>query len=235
MPRDSRRDNGSKLRFLRPLLAPLRITGNTKALPDDGLIVFVNHSSLIDPFFVYLALRKEFGRKIAFMAAAGLWKIPILGLCFKLLEFIPVYRKSNDPSSALAPAIKAVRAGRVVAVYFEGGIHYPSWWGSTDRLPTVFKTGPARIWFETKAPILPLVQLGARRVMSGNWWKQFAGVFTAWWRRFFYNRELGKPQVRVHFGDLIDAENATGDPRKDTDYLKNVYLQVFKEAQEFAA
>lgn len=228
-----RKDRGSKLRFLRHLLGSLKITGSTKNLPEDkGVLVIVNHSSLIDPLFVYFALRKVFGRKVAFMAAAGLWKIPILGWFLKWRKFIPVYRKSDNPAAALIPAERALRAGKVIAMYAEGGI--PDWVGSHDQLPSRFRFGAARLWASTGVYVLPLAQLRARRVMSGKWWKQALGLLTAWWRRVFYSRKRNKLQIHVHFGDLI-LQKATGDVRGDTEFLRNAVVRAYLEGTRLAA
>jgi 1-acyl-sn-glycerol-3-phosphate acyltransferase len=226
-----RKDRGSKLRFVRPLLGPLQVTGNIENLPEGGVLVIVNHSSLIDPFIVYLVLRKVFGRKVAFMATAGLWKYPILGFLLKWRKFIPVYRKSANPESALAYAEKALRAGRVVAMYPEGGI--PIKMGSEDQLPSKFKTGAARLWARTMVPVLPIAQLGARRVMSGGKWKQIAGVLTAWWRRYLHSPKH-KPSLHVHIGKLIN-QKATGNVDEDSLFLRDAVVHAFEEAKRLAS
>ncbi len=226
-----RKDRGSKLRFVRPLLGSLQVTGNIDNLPKGGVLVIINHTSLIDPFIVYLVLRKIFGRNVSFMATDGLWKYPILGSLLKWHKFIPVNRKSNNPASALAHAEKALRAGQVVAIYPEGGIPIEPWMGTEDQLPSKFKTGAARLWAETKVPVLPIAQLGARHVMSGGKWKQVASLLSAWLRRFTPNHKI---RLHVHVGELIE-QNATGNVDEDTNFLRNAVLRAFEEAKSRAS
>ncbi len=221
-----RRDRGSKLRFLLPLLGPLKISGNTKNLPKGGVLVIVNHSSRIDTLIFYIVLRKEFGRKVVFMAKAELWKIPILGFFLTRRGFIPVYRESDNPAACLIPAEGALDSGLIVVIYPEGGNF--SWMEPKDQPPSKFKTGAARLWARTGVPVLPLAQLGARRVMYGKW--QALKLLTAWWRRFFYFRKRGKIQLRVHFGNLI-TQSATGNVRGDTKFLLDAVVLAFEEAR----
>jgi 1-acyl-sn-glycerol-3-phosphate acyltransferase len=217
------RKRGSILRFLRPLMGSLKVTGNTKNLPSKGVLVIINHTSVVDPVLVYIVLRRLFGRKVSFMATAGLWKIPIFSTILRRGNHIPVYRRTPNAAGALQPAGETLLAGGIVAMYPEGGI--PLWKGSEDRLPSRIKTGAARLWQDTKVPIIPIAQLGARRVVSGGKLKRLVGAVTAWFRR---------PRLHVHVGEPIYQE-PTGDLSADTVFLKDAIDRVWEDAKRLAS
>lgn len=222
------RKRGSKLDFILPLMGSLTVTIDPKAQElldsSSGVLVIINHTSEADTVPSYLQLRKLFGREVSFMAKAGLWKIPILSTFLTWKGFIPVHRGTSHAADSLVPAEDALRDGCIVVMYPEGGIEH--WTSSEDRLPAPFRTGAARLMIATGVPVLVMILLGARKVMSGSKLKKWLGLMTAWLRR---------PQMHIYIGAPI-MEVPSKDPREVTEFLHKVMCQQWEKAyQQFSA
>ncbi|WP_042399383.1 lysophospholipid acyltransferase family protein [Streptacidiphilus carbonis] len=185
-----------------PLLGHLQVTGDVPDGPGPGSIVAANHSSLIDPGVVLAALARRGVHDPVVLAAAGLWRIPLLGGRLRAEGHIPVHRGDRRASDALDLAAEALAEGRVVVVYPEGRL--PRRLDSGDRDPEPFRTGLARLALATGAPVVPLGQTGARRITSGSRAKQLAGLATS---------PLRRPDLHVHLGAPI---HLTGTPAEAT-------------------
>ncbi|MGW7587060.1 lysophospholipid acyltransferase family protein [Kitasatospora sp. NPDC054768] len=186
-----------------PVLGQLSVTSETAGPVTPGSIVAANHSSLADPGVVLAALRR-LGTEPVVMAAAGLWRVPVLGRALRAGGHIPVHRGTARAAGALDAAAAALAAGRVVLIYGEGGL--PRRRDSRDAEPGVFRTGLARLAAATGAPVVPLGQCGARRLSSGGTAKQLAGFATAPLRRPALHVHLGTP---LHLpGDIPEATAA---------------------------
>ncbi|AWZ04028.1 lysophospholipid acyltransferase family protein [Streptomyces sp. ICC4] len=153
-----------------------------------GTVLVANHTSLADPVVVVAALRR-LGVEPVVMAAAGLWRVPVLGGALAREGHIPVRRGTSRAAEALDAAAGALAAGRCVLIYGEGAI--PVRRDSGEAAPLPFRSGLARLARTTGAPVRPVGQAGARRISSGTTAKQIAGVLTAPARR---------PRVHVHVG-----------------------------------
>ncbi|HEY7226135.1 MAG TPA: lysophospholipid acyltransferase family protein [Micromonosporaceae bacterium] len=130
-------------------------------IPREGPVIIVaNHLSHADPLalahFVYDA-----GRWPVFLAKSGLFRIPVLGPLLRAVEQTPVERGTVDAVKALDAARLAVKAGKCVLIYPEG---------TTTREPQLWpmrgKTGAARLWLETGAPVVPVVMWGPQRLFD---------------------------------------------------------------------
>lgn len=175
-----------------PVLGHLEVTSDgTTGLPP-GSIIAANHTSLIDPGVVMAALAGRDVRRPVVLAAAGLWRIPVLAGRLRAEGHIPVHRGSRRAAEALEHAAEAIADGRIVVIYPEGRL--PRRFDSGDRDPEGFRSGLARLALATGAPIVPLGQAGARRITSGGRLKQLAGLFTS---------PLRRPRLHVHFGAPI--------------------------------
>jgi 1-acyl-sn-glycerol-3-phosphate acyltransferase len=186
----------------------------------EGLIFTINHSSYLDPPTVKFA-SMFLGLNPKFMAKASLWKHPLLWWIFRYGNYIPVQRDSPHARDALMHAYDHLNSGGSIAIYFEGGI--PDWDGTEDRKPKYWKTGPARLQNQTDAVIIPVIQLGSRKVISGGIRKSFFLAITAWCRR---------PRRYVHFGPPIypTHHNLTKDNvKRDTKRLKEKYEALWDE------
>jgi 1-acyl-sn-glycerol-3-phosphate acyltransferase len=111
-------------------------------VPSDGPVIFVlNHpSGLIDPAFL-LCLAP---RRVAFLAKAPLFRMPVIAMVCRAFEAIPVHRRQDvgaDPvaNRATFETARAVLAsGGAIALFPEGASH------SEPKLRPL-KTGAARI------------------------------------------------------------------------------------------
>jgi 1-acyl-sn-glycerol-3-phosphate acyltransferase len=130
-------------------------------LPTTGpVIVVANHLSHYDPFtlahFVYDA-----GRWPVFLAKASLFRLPVLGKWLSLVEQTPVSRGTIDAAKALDAAVVALRAGKCVLIYPEG-----STTKEPDLWPMRGKTGAARLWLATGAPVVPVAMWGPQKIFD---------------------------------------------------------------------
>ncbi|GLF99206.1 lysophospholipid acyltransferase family protein [Streptomyces yaizuensis] len=171
-----------------PVLGRLTVTSEQRTAPGPGTLIVANHTSLADPGVVLAALRR-LGIEPVVLAAAGLWRVPVLRGLLDHGGHIPVHRRTEHAANALDAASAALEEGRCVLVYGEGRI--PDRRDAAEAAPEAFRTGPARLAAVTGARIVPLGQAGARRISSGGKVKQLAGFLSAPVRR---------PRVHVHLG-----------------------------------
>lgn len=172
-----------------PAVGRLSVTADPDSALAPGSIIAANHTSLADPAIVIAALRRLGAAEPVIMAAAGLWRIPLLGRALVREGHIPVFRGDRRAAAALDAAAGALEQGRLLLIYAEGGL--PRRRDSAEAAPEAFRTGLARLAERTGAPVVPVGQAGARRVTSGGAVKQLAGLATAPVRR---------PALHVHVG-----------------------------------
>ncbi|MEU0522856.1 lysophospholipid acyltransferase family protein [Streptomyces niveus] len=179
-----------------PFFGRLTVTLDGAAELAPGSIVAANHTSLSDPAIVLAALHR-LGVEPVVMAAAGLWRVPLLGRALAHDGHIPVRRADPRAAACLEDAAAALARGRLVVIYGEGGI--PDFESDTETPPHPFRSGLARLAAATGAPVVPLGQTGARRIMSGSGPGQFTSLASA---------PLRRPELRVHIGAPV---RLTGD------------------------
>ncbi|MCH0539192.1 1-acyl-sn-glycerol-3-phosphate acyltransferase [Streptomyces sp. MUM 203J] len=179
-----------------PAVGRLSVTTDTDAPLAPGSIIAANHTSLADPAVVLAALHR-LGVRPVVMAAAGLWRVPLLGRMLSRGDHIPVHRGAARAADALDTAADALARGRLVLIYGEGRL--PRRRDAAEAAPEAFRSGLARLAHDTGAPIVPLGQAGARRITSGSRAKQLAGLATA---------PLRRPALHVHVGS---PRQLTGD------------------------
>jgi 1-acyl-sn-glycerol-3-phosphate acyltransferase len=123
-----------------------------------GVIIVVNHISHADPLAVAHYIY-DAGRWPSFLAKSSLFEAPLLGYLLKAVHQIPVRRGTTDAVKALEAARAGVRTGEAVVIYPEG---------TTTREPDLWpmrgKTGAARLWLDTGAPMIPIVMWGPERI-----------------------------------------------------------------------
>jgi 1-acyl-sn-glycerol-3-phosphate acyltransferase len=128
--------------------------------PTGGTIIAANHLSHADPIvvahYVYDA-----GRWPQFLAKSSLFSIPVFGSLLHKWRQIPVQRGTVDAVKALDAGVSAVKAGAAVIIYPEG---------TTTKEPELWpmrgKTGIARLWLATGAPVIPVVMWGPQRLFD---------------------------------------------------------------------
>ncbi len=124
----------------------------------EGIVVAPNHISWFDPLVMAHFLHDN-GRPPRFMGKQSVFDIPIAGRLISGAGQIPVTR-DEDPARALAAAEAAIRAGEAVVMYPEGTItRDPGIWPMSGR------TGALRLALDTGAPLIPVAQWGAHKVM----------------------------------------------------------------------
>ena len=120
-------------------------------IPADGPVIIVaNHISHADPFvlarYVYDA-----GRWPQYLAKSSLFRMPVVGPILGWVRQIPVERGTVDARKALDSAVAAIEEGDCVLIYPEG---------TTSKEPELWpmrgKTGAARLWLLTRAPVVPV-------------------------------------------------------------------------------
>jgi 1-acyl-sn-glycerol-3-phosphate acyltransferase len=127
---------------------------------EGGVIIAPNHLSEFDPLvvahYVYDA-----GRWPQFLAKSSLFKGRVLGPLLRAVRQIPVYRGTADAVKSVEAAVAAVRAGDAVIIYPEGTTPKRG-----DFWPQRGKTGIARLYLQTGAPVVPLVTWGPQEVFD---------------------------------------------------------------------
>ncbi|GHH51976.1 lysophospholipid acyltransferase family protein [Streptomyces candidus] len=126
---------------------------------EGGFITAVNHNSYADPLS-YAHWQYNTGRVPRFLAKAGLFKTPFVGMMLRGTGQIPVYRETTDAMNAFRAAIAAIENGECVAFYPEGTLTR-----DPDMWPMAGKTGAARVALQTRAPVIPVAQWGANLAM----------------------------------------------------------------------
>ena len=125
-----------------------------------GFVVVANHLSHSDPIPISDFIDTA-GRRPRFLGKAELFDVPVLGQLLYSAGQIPVQRESAYAGAALAAAVDEVRQGHCVVIYPEGTLtRDPALW------PMVGKTGAARVWWETRCPVIPIAQWGAQELLA---------------------------------------------------------------------
>ncbi|HEY8471289.1 MAG TPA: lysophospholipid acyltransferase family protein [Natronosporangium sp.] len=141
------------------LLLTRRTWRGAEHLPaSGGVIIAAVHNSHADPLvvahFVYDA-----GRWPQFLAKHSVFEVPVLGWLLRRWRQIPVRRGTVDAAKALDAAVDAVKAGDAVIIYPEGTTTK-----DPDLWPMKARTGVARLWLQTGAPVIPVVHWGAQQI-----------------------------------------------------------------------
>ena len=151
----------------RAILRPaLRITsrrewsGESHIPAQGGCVVVSNHISHSDPLTIADFVDAA-GRRPRFLGKAELFDIPVLGDLLGAAGQIPVQRESEHAGSALAAAVAAVRRGECVVIYPEGTLTR-----DPDLWPMLGKTGAARVWWQTRCPVVPVAQWGPQELLA---------------------------------------------------------------------
>ena len=121
-------------------------------LPAEGpALVVANHLSGLDPMMMLAACH----RPVHFIIASEQYYRFGLNWLFRLGGCIPVERSGRD-DRAFRAALQALREGKVVGLFPEGGIHPPG------KGPKRLKRGVARLAKLSGAPVFPMRVTGVR-------------------------------------------------------------------------
>jgi 1-acyl-sn-glycerol-3-phosphate acyltransferase len=147
---------------IKPLMILLtrRTWRGMQNMPSGPTIVVANHISHADPLvlahYVY-----DTGRWPRFLAKESIFRVPVIGPIVRSAKQIPVVRGSVDAVRALDDAVNNVKAGGCVIVYPEGTTSK-----EPDLWPMRGKTGAARLWLATGAPVVPIVMWGPQQLFD---------------------------------------------------------------------
>lgn len=126
------------------LMYGLRRPSNENVPKEGGIIVCANHSSLLDPVFTAVALK----RKLTFMAKKELFSFKPFGWLISSLGAFPVDRGKNDVG-AVKTSIKLLKGGHAMLLFPQGT--------RCKRADNVeAKHGAVRLAIMTGVPILPV-------------------------------------------------------------------------------
>jgi len=123
-------------------------------IQDDGAYVLVpNHTSPFDIAAVLVARPDA-----QFVAAAGLFRIPLLGSAMRAIGTVPIKRNDHDSARERVAELSQHADDRELVVFAEGGIA-----PGPDLLP--FKTGAFVIAIGSGVPVVPIAISGASSVL----------------------------------------------------------------------
>lgn len=149
-------------RIIRPFLLAMtrRTWTGAENLPEGAFIATANHMTNIDPLITAHYLYDN-ERAPRIMAKSSLFTVPVLGAMLRATDQIPVYRGTSQAGEALKAAEAALAKGESVLVFPEGTLTR-----DPDLWPMVAKTGTARLALTSRAPVIPIAQWGATRLMG---------------------------------------------------------------------
>ena len=156
-------------------------------VPPGTVLFLANHTSFVDAVPIVHALP----RRVAILAKKSLFELPIVGWAFKLAGFVPVDR--SDRESAIASvevAAQHLRRGTSFLAYPEGTRSY-------DGRLLPFKKGIFVMAIRAGATIVPMVAIGAHRVLPKKSLRIVPG------------------EVVVRFGEPISAAQYSVEQRED--------------------
>lgn len=166
-PQQSEPSPGAVYSFARIVLRPAvravagrQWQGQQHIPSSGGCVIVVNHLSHSDPVPVADFI-DDAGRRPRFLGKAELFDAPVLGPLLHSAGQIPVQRESSQAGAALAAAVREVQRGHCIVIYPEGTL-------TRDRnlWPMVGKTGAARVWWQTRCPVVPVAQWGAQELLA---------------------------------------------------------------------
>ena len=132
----------------RVLLRP-EVSGRSHVPPTTGAVLAFNHVGYSDALLVTQVL----ARPTRFMVAAGVLRVPLVGLLLRASGAFAVRRGESDRESVRI-AIEAAAAGSLVGIFPEGGLRHGGPLGELHR-------GAALIALRAGVPLVP-VAIGRR-------------------------------------------------------------------------
>ncbi len=158
-------------------------------MPDCGFIVAANHISMLDPFFIACAMK----RQVHYMAKAELFGNKLLAAFLKGINAFPVDRSRAD-INAVKTSLSILKSGKVLGIFPEGRRVAPNESQSA-------KLGAVQFAIKTKSPIVPVGVC-----TKGGVVKLFRKVTVVFGEPIYLN-ELGytdtKPETLQKASDLL--------------------------------
>jgi 1-acyl-sn-glycerol-3-phosphate acyltransferase len=159
--------------------------GGVERIPSGVCLFAANHTSSADPPAIVGAIP----RRIAILLKESLFRWPIAGQAFRSAHFIPVNRSSHeDAVASVERATEALRGGQSFLIYPEGT-------RSPDGRLQRFKKGGVVMAIKAGIPIVPMICVGAHKVMEKR------------------SLRIHPGEIHVEFLEPIDASAYTVDQR----------------------
>lgn len=133
------------------------VTGSEHVPRTGGAVMAINHIGYLDFTFVGYAIRPK-GRLLRFLAKKEIFDHPIAGPLLRGMHHVPVDRFGRA-ADALNAAVDALRRGEVIGMFPEATI-------SRSFVPSVGKSGAARMAIEASAPLIPGAVWGTQRILT---------------------------------------------------------------------
>lgn len=142
---------------------PVKVTYETELDPKRAYVFCANHFSYLDIAMMGVVVKNYF----AFMGKSSVKKVPLFGYMFTKLH-IQVDRTAKDSRiKALTRSIKALKSGRSIMIFPEGGIFSTNF----PEMIQPFKDGAFSMAIENQVPIVPITLLDNYKVMPETLFK----------------------------------------------------------------
>ncbi len=192
---------------LRVYFRRIEVTGDENVPRDDGVIFVLNHpNALVDPTFL-LCLAP---RRVAFIAKAPLFRMPVIGYLVRALDCLPAYRRQDEGEDVnrnletFAAAREVLARGIAIGICPEGVSH------NEPRLKPL-KTGASRI-------ALAAASTGALNVKIVP-----VGLY-------YTDKTTFRSSALLHFAEAIDVPRIDLDP--DGSPPRAAVRELSKEVEE---
>jgi 1-acyl-sn-glycerol-3-phosphate acyltransferase len=137
---------------------PIKIIYEEVAIDTKKTYVFcANHFSYLDIAMISVVLKNYF----AFMGKSSVKKVPLFGYMFRKLHIEVNRTEKNSRVKALNRSIKALKSGRSMMVFPEGGIYSTNF----PEMLQPFKDGAFLLAIENQVPIVPISLVDNYKVM----------------------------------------------------------------------
>lgn len=132
--------------------------------PHGGVILAANHISNADPLVLSDFVLHHLQRTPRFLAKDSLFRGGgVIARTLRGAGQIPVHRETSNASAALGDAVAALARGQCVVIYPEGTVTR-----DPDTWPMLARTGVARLALLSGAPVVPVGQWGAQRILAAH-------------------------------------------------------------------
>jgi 1-acyl-sn-glycerol-3-phosphate acyltransferase len=180
---------------------PLQIRYEYKPDPAKTYIFCANHFSYLDIAVVMGVIRNYF----AFVGKSSVKKVPLFGYMFTKLHIQVDREDKSSRIKALARSMKAVKSGRSIMIFPEGGIFSTAF----PKLHLPLKDGAFSMAIENQVPIVPISLLDNYKVMPD--------ILMRW------------HPIRVVVHQPIETEGKT---KADIESLKKAFIEVVQKSLE---
>lgn len=136
---------------------PVKITYEAKPDPKRAYVFCANHFSYLDIALMGTIIKNYF----AFLGKSSVKNVPLFGYMFAKAHIQVDRSDKSSRTKALTRAIKALKTGRSIMIFPEGGIHTTSF----PQMVQPFKDGAFSMAIENQVPIVPVSLLDNYKVM----------------------------------------------------------------------